>query len=231
MPRECDVCIPCYEMNGKGAEYLDSLLWSLSTQEDVDFGVIVSDQSRDDSVEKTCRLYDFVEYYRFEGPKNPCDNLNNALGISEAKVIKIMFQDDLMIPEPDSLYKCVSPILRGDAKWSACACLHTSDGINLKRLIVPRYHEQIHHGVNTMSSPSIISILNDGVPDFDNQVSLLLDVEWYKRVHDKHGDFCLVEDPCVVNRIHNDSLSSQINKNYEETLNREKEYVIGKHDL
>lgn len=230
MPHECDVCIPCYEMNGKGAEYLNSLLWSLCIQEGVDFGVVVSDQSEDDKVEEVCESYDFVRYHRFEGPRNPCDNLNNALSISDAKVIKIMFQDDLMIPEKDSLHKCVSPILSGNARWSACTCMHTSDGVSLERMITPRYHDQIHYGVNTMSSPSIISILNEDVPDFDNQVSLLLDVDWYKRVHDAYGDFWLIDDPCIVNRLHENSISNTVNKNTGEVLLKEREYIREKYE-
>ena len=217
-------------MGGKGHEYLNMLLSIVSLQRGVMFEVVVSDQSTDEEVRKTCDRYEFVKYHRFDGPRNPCDNLNNAIKLSDGEVIKILFQDDFFFPDPDSLFRCVSPILEGRARWTACTTLHTRDGTLLENPIVPVFHERIHYGKNTMSSPSIISILNDDVPEFDNQISLLLDVDWYKRTHDLHGDFHLVKEPCVVNRLHENSISNTVNKNTEEVLLKERDYIKEKYE-
>ena len=63
------ICIPSYEMNGKGHVYLEYLLDSIAYQEGVDFDVIVSDQSTDDKIVELCKKYDFVECLQFDGPK------------------------------------------------------------------------------------------------------------------------------------------------------------------
>lgn len=223
------ICIPCYEMGGKGHEYLNMLLDIVSLQRGVMFDVVVSDQSTDDKVRQTCDEYEFVKYHKFDGPRNPCDNLNNAIELSDGEVIKILFQDDFFFPDPDSLFRCVSPILEGRARWTACTTLHTKDGTLLENPIVPVFHEKIHYGKNTMSSPSIISVLKEGIPRFDPNLSLYLDVDWYKRVHGIHGDFHLVKEPCVVNRLHPRSLSSHIDKNYQEVVDRETKYVSEKY--
>ena len=221
-------------MGGMGAEYLSMLLETAASQEGVDFKVIVSDQSDDSEVEDVCGLYEFVEYHRFEGPRNPCDNLNHCISKSDARVVKIMFQDDFFYPSKDSLLKCVEPILDGKCTWTASACLHTYDnGKTVSRPMIPRYHSQIHMGVNTISSPSVVAFKREddlNVTLFDPNISLLLDVDWYKRMEYKHGLPFIVDSYNVVNRIHENSISNTANKETEKVLLKEQEYIREKYE-
>jgi len=218
-------------MSGVGAEYLNALLKTVAHQEGVDFKAIVSDQSTDSKVEEVCKLYDFVEYHRFDGPRNPCDNLNHCISKSDAKVVKIMFQDDLFCSPKDSLLKCVKPILNGECKWTASACLHSRDGVHLSNPMTPRYHDSIHLGNNTVSSPSVIAFLNDGAPQFDNRLQMLLDVDWYKRMRSEFGDLGVVKDYCVVNRVHDKSLGSMILRDNSDSIKKELALVREKHKI
>lgn len=228
---DVDVCIPCYEMGGMGGTHLRSLLESIEIQEGVTFRAVVSDQSEDREVEDVCKDFEaFVDYHKFDGPKNPCDNLNYGITKCSAKTIKIMCQDDLLVGI-NSLDKCARPILDGRVKWTACSCAHTNDGINLYRPITPAYHDQIHFGHNTMSSPSVICVINDqeSLPRFDNEILYLFDVDWYKRLHDEYGDFEMIKDICIVNRMHDDSMSNTENADVSEVLPREQKYIKEKY--
>jgi len=228
---DVDVCVPCYEMNGMGGPHLRSLLECIEIQEGVNFRAVVSDQSENEEVKNVCSDFShFVDYFHFDGPKNPCDNLNHGIAKCGAKTIKIMCQDDLFLGI-NSLEKCVRPILEGRTKWTACSCMHTNDGIDLYRPITPMYHDQIHYGNNTMSSPSVVCVINDQecLPRFDNNILYLFDVDWYKRLHDEYGDFEMIEDICIVNRMHDDSMSNTVNATAE-VLPREQKYIKEKYD-
>ena len=44
------ICIPCYEMSGKGHKYLEHNLNHIVSQNYKNFEVIISDQSQDDKI-------------------------------------------------------------------------------------------------------------------------------------------------------------------------------------
>ncbi len=230
------ICIPSYEMNGKGHVYLEYLLDSIAYQEGVDFDVIVSDQSTDDKIVELCKKYDFVECLQFDGPRNACHNTNNAMKHAKGKVVKIMFADDWFV-SPSALKNCTQPILEG-AKWLASGCTH-SDGIKRDEidgrcyyvgLMKPRYHSEIHYGKNTISSPSVISVINDDIPEFDENVCLLLDVDWYKRLELKYGPPHITETFNICNRVHSDSLQGIMGDDLQNVLEEEKKYISKKYE-
>lgn len=222
------ICTPCYEMNGKGSLYLEKLLDTASIQRGITFSVLVSDQSIDDSIEKVCKKYSFVDRVRFDGPRLASSNINNAMMTTDADIIKIMFQDDFFADD-ESLLSCVEPILRGEF-WSATACIHTDSNANaFFRPMLPRYHDTIHHGVNTISSPSVITTRKDDSVLFDECVSMLLDVDWYKRMQIAHGNPHINNRVNVVNRLHEDSLQATINRDRQEDVDIELEYIKRKY--
>ena len=227
-----NVCVPAYEMYGVGYLYIRELLESVSIQEAVNYSVVVSDQSTDDKVKKVCQEYDFVEYHYFDGPRNACDNLNHALTKCTGDIVKILFADDFLVDDIESLYRCVEPIMNEETFWTATSCLHTYDsGANVTRPLTPFYHTNIHMGVNTMSSPSIISFRNDKKNPimFDPNVKLLLDVDWYKRMELEHGEPRIVETFNVINRMHEKQLQNTECAD-ESVLRNEQLYIIEKYE-
>jgi len=222
------ICIPAYEMNGKAKEYLGQLLNSISIQRGVDYHVFVSDNSTEnDDVKQVCNSYDFVTVINNTGRKSASSNMNNALLQSTGDVIKIMFADDFFVDDY-SLFDSTKPIFDGQL-WSVTACCHTQNGKEFFRPFFPRYHNDIHLGTNTMSSPSTISMRRDNQTLFDENINYLLDVEWYKRMCIRHGEPHINNRINVVNRIHEDSLSSSLHKEgIENVMEKEVTYVKSK---
>lgn len=215
-------------MNGKAKEYLGQLLNSISIQRGVDYHVFVSDNSTEnDDVKQVCKSYDFVTVINNTGRKSASSNMNNALLQSTGDVIKIMFADDFFVDDY-SLFDSTKPIFDGQL-WSVTACCHTQNGKELFRPFFPRYHNDIHLGTNTMSSPSTISMRRDNQTLFDENINYLLDVEWYKRMCIRHGEPHINNRINVVNRIHEDSLSSSLHKEgIENVMEKEVTYVKSK---
>jgi len=215
-------------MNGKAKEYLGQLLNSISIQRGVDYHVFVSDNSTEnDDVKQVCKSYDFVTVINNTGRKSASSNMNNALLQSTGDVIKIMFADDFFVDDY-SLFDSTKPIFDGQL-WSVTACCHTQNGKEFFGPFFPRYHNDIHLGTNTMSSPSTISMRRDNQTLFDENINYLLDVEWYKRMCIRHGEPHINNRINVVNRIHEDSLSSSLHKEgIENVMEKEVTYVKSK---
>ncbi len=51
------ICIPTHEMGGQGSEFLRQSFDILATQTFQDFDVVVSDHSKNDSIENLCKKY------------------------------------------------------------------------------------------------------------------------------------------------------------------------------
>ena len=49
------ICIPCYEMNGKGVEFLNYSFEILKNQSYKNFEIIISDNSKSDVIENLCK--------------------------------------------------------------------------------------------------------------------------------------------------------------------------------
>lgn len=216
-------------MGGKIKLHLTQLLNSISIQKAIDYHVYVSDNSTEnDDVKQVCNDYDFVT--RIENKTNiktASSNMNKAILHSFGDFIKIMFADDFFVDDY-SLFDCVKPVFDGNF-WSCTACCHTNDGKHLFHPLYPKYHEDIHLGKNTMSSPSTITLRRDNTVLFDENIHYLLDVEWYKRMRLKHGIPHLNNRINIVNRIHEDSLTSQLKKqNLNIIMEKEVEYVSNK---
>ena len=59
----------------------------------------------------------------------------------------------------------------------------------------PKYNKKIHLGKNTIGSPSVLSIKNENPLFFDENMTWLLDCDYYKRLYDKYGE------PLILNEI------------------------------
>ena len=217
------IAIPTYEMNGYGEEFLSYSFGLLSKQTFKDFEIIVSDHSKTNIIKETCDNWSEIlniKYYKNTykiGGSSP--NINNAIKLSNGQWIKLLFQDDFLY-DNNSL-KNLKKHIDGNSgiTWVATACEHTNDGINMYRPFYPSWNENIHIGINTISSPSVITIKNtDNKLYFDEDLIWLMDVEYYKRMYDIYGEPSYMQTINVVNRTWGNSLSNtlpQIIKNKE----------------
>ncbi len=131
-------------------------------------------------------------------------NTNAGINRAQGELIKILYLDDYFA-HPGAL-QTISDAFTETDQWLATGCLHQqSDPETLEEPHSPHYPSyahNIHTGNNTIGSPSVITIRNDGHLLFDERLSFLLDCDLYRRYFDLCGPPKLVDDLNVVIGIH-----------------------------
>ena len=229
------ICIPTHEMNGLGKEFLENSLTCIKQQTYSDIEVIISDQSTNDDIKEVCEKRKDeldINYFYFDGKRGITANTNNAIKHATGDIIKILFLDDFLLVA-EAIEKMVDSFKnQPDKMWLITACMHLNqEEKTLCRPMLPQYHDEIHKGNNTISSPSVLSIRNTPeLINFDERLEWLMDVEYYKRLHDKFGPpIVFSEHPCVAIRLHNTSVSSSMDSEEgQKVKDEELKYVIEK---
>ncbi|WP_294624268.1 glycosyltransferase, partial [uncultured Roseovarius sp.] len=93
------VCVPAYEMGGRGCEFLDHSLKVLSDQDFQNFEVVVADQSEDNAIKNLCDDYSGLNVRHIPTghlKRQASANTNAAIDNSCGVVIKVLFQDDFL---------------------------------------------------------------------------------------------------------------------------------------
>lgn len=194
------IVIPVYEQKGLGLTFLKRNLERIATQTYKNFEVIVSDNSTyfaADSMKGLCSKYPFVKYVKNDGAKAISPNVNNAIRNATGEYIKVLFQDDFLFHD-NALQDIVDNLSGG---WLVTASEHSTDGVNMIRPFYPEYNRDIYLGNNTISSPSVLTFINDGDTFFDEKLSMLMDVDMYKRLYDKYGTPTILNKINVVNGV------------------------------
>lgn len=229
MPK-ISVCIPTYEMKGKGRDFLNFSFDILNSQTFKDFEVVVSDHSIEQDIKDLCEEWKNrlqINYIRNEYKRGISSaNINVAIKNAKGEAIKVLFQDDFLLGV-DSLETQYVHFFSNHNQWMVTACAHTSDGINIKDPFYPKYHDSIQYGNNTISSPSVLMIKNEDVLEFDDNLFWLMDVEYYKRLYDTFGLPSICNYITVVNRGHENQVSNILAT--EEVKAREYKYVVEKY--
>jgi glycosyltransferase involved in cell wall biosynthesis len=226
MPK-ISICIPAYDMGGKGAMFLEQSFLRLGAQDFDDFEVVVSDQSQSSDVYDLCVSTTEITvrhvWFR-DGPKQASANTNNAMRHATGEIIKVLFQDDLLMAR-DALRQTAEAFDHSDAAWLICGSGVTRDGQTVERPMVPRLHPQLHLGKNTVSSPSVLAMRAAQKLEFDEDLIWLMDVDLYKRLLLAYGAPHILPDTLVWNRLHSGQVSESVSG---ETRARELKYVRGK---
>ena len=238
MDEGVSIAMPTYGYRGHGAEFLDFSLKKLSSQTFPNFEVVISDDSTDDSIYNVTKKFPNldIKYHKsrdIELPdrqykKGMTPNLNRALKQCNREMIQILFQDDFVYDQ-FSLQKIYTKFKSTNSKWLACAFYCTKDGYNMHRSQIPQYHDEIYLGVNTMSSPSIVSILNNDIILFDEDLIMLMDCDFYKSMAIKFGLPTILDYFAIAIRQHSHQIST--NEGTEEGLmDREVQHVKKKYE-
>lgn len=220
------VCIPTYEMKNIGPIFLEHSFNILAKQSFKDFEVVISDHSSNDGIKEICDKYkDLINVKYHKNTDNlgsSSANINNAMRHASGKLIKVLFQDDFLFNE-DSLEITVSNFNIEKDTWLVSRCEHSNDGKTFIRDFKPHYNDNIHLGLNTISSPSVLTILNDNPLFFDENLIWLMDCDYYKRCYLKHGLPKILNAVTVVNRMGEHQVTNSIvNREIER---KELEYV------
>ena len=224
------ICIPAYEMKGKGAEFLEFSFGILLQQTYKNFEVIVSDHSVTSVIEEVCTKWksalDIKHYYNDNNRGMFPHNMNNAISKAKGTIIKTLCQDDFLYTN-SSLETMVFNFTGGKNYWMVSACCHTQDGYNLYNPFYPYYNQEIQYGKNSLSSPSVLMFRNEDVMPFDENLFWLVDCDYYKRLYDKYGLPGICNEISVVNR---EDISTRVSASIsQEVKNKEYEYIINKY--
>ena len=123
------IAIPCYEMHGRGAEFLDFGLSRIASQSYRWIEVVVADHSTDDSLARICDAWQ--THIKLQYVRNPLKrgsssaNLNVAIKNARGELIKILCQDDYLFDET-AIERTVAAFRPTDA-WLVTSYLHTTD--------------------------------------------------------------------------------------------------------
>jgi glycosyltransferase involved in cell wall biosynthesis len=222
------ICIPAYEMNDKGVEYLEYSFNILYHQTYKNFEIIISDHSIDNNIKDLCDQWSQVlniKYFRNEINRgNSSANINNAIKRAGGDIIKILFQDDFLYDE----YSLEKQLEHFKNTWLVTACCHY-DGNAVTKPFYPQYHDQIHYGQNTISSPSVLMFKNENVIEFDENLIWLMDVDYYKRLYDKFGYPSICNYISIVNREHQNQVTNTLAT--EEIKQNELNYIKQKNKI
>lgn len=180
------VCIPVYEQAGSGARYLDALLQSIRRQKDIEFDVIVSDNSAGTELETLCA--EFAGHFPLRYLRNPVpgvsNNSNNAIAHATHDFIKIMYQDDLLI-DSHALAMFADALTR--KPWAICSFSPMNSRGFLRPARRPVWPRNILCDNNTFGMPSIMALRRDDEIRFDPKLKVRLDCEYYWLFHKKYG--------------------------------------------
>jgi glycosyltransferase involved in cell wall biosynthesis len=190
-------------MHGKGLEFLQLSIERIKNQNFTRFEVVVSDNSQNDDIKRYCETQ--VKFLNLIYVKNKTRigisaNINFAMEHARADVVKVLFQDDFFYNNHalDHLYRAWNG---KDRKWLISASVHSHDGENFYHTLVPKFHPKIFLGSNTISSPSVLMISRKDAPRFDENLTWLMDCDYYKMCFDSLGFPAICEEPTVVNRV------------------------------
>jgi hypothetical protein len=206
------IAIPCYEMNGRGVEFLNFSFEKIYEQTYKEIQVVISDHSIDEGIKDLCDQWKEklnIKYVKNDKNRgSSSSNINNAIDHSDGEIIKILFQDDYLYGE-NSIDDIVINF-NEDTLWLITACNHTKDTIKFENVHYPYFHDNIHLGFNTISSPSVLTINKSVTERFSEDLIWLMDCDMYKKLHIRYGLPTIVNNINVVNRLWGNRLSDTI---------------------
>lgn len=215
------IAIPTSDMPNKEALF-QRCLESLWDQDYQDFEVVVTDNSEDDVIQKMCEYYKTgIRYYK-NPIKGMAQNTNEAIRRSKGDLIKILYMDDFL-SENFALDRMVKWFHKG---WLVACCAHTHDGKYLSRPHTPVYSDDIHTGHNTIGSPSVMMIKNDDPLLFDENMTWLLDCDYYKRMYARYGKPTVVKEILIGIGLHDGQATNTMG---EERKLQEYQYIMKKY--
>lgn len=218
------IAIPTYGYEGKGSEFLNFNLDILAKQTFKNFEIVISDHSTDSTIKNVVDQWrdklhiKYISCDKGRGVISP--NINNAMRHCKGDWIKILFQDDFLYNE-DSLQIQHDFIKSNqDMTWLMTKFYHSNNGFDFYNLYTPHWVDDIWTGNNRMGCPSGMTLKNKDLIFFDENLNLFMDVDFYKRMYDLHGNPYILNEITYVNRTWGARLTDTItqeerNKDYE----------------
>jgi hypothetical protein len=225
------IAIPTYGYNGKGSEFLEFSFEKLNSQTFKNFEIVISDHSTDDTIKDICDKWkeklNIIHFFNENGRGVISPNINESMKNCKGQWIKILFQDDFLFDE-NSLQKQHDYILQNqNLKWFFTQFYHSNNGINFYRHYFPQWNSTVWSGNNTLGCPSGLTLKNNDLIFFDENLNWLMDCDFYQRMFLKYGEPSVLNEITVVNRTWGNRLTDTISEQqkYNEFLIVSKKYA------
>jgi dTDP-4-dehydrorhamnose reductase len=208
------ITIPAYGYNGKGSEFLEHSLKIISNQTFKDYEVIISDHSTDNTIKDICDRWkdklNIIHFFNERGRGIISPNINECMKNCNGEWIKILFQDDFIF-DKNSLQKQYDYIKRNtNLIWFFTQFYHSNDGVNYYNHYYPRWNSTVWTGNNTLGCPSGLTLKNNDLIFFDENLNWLMDCDFYQRMFLKYGEPSVLNEITVVNRTWGSRLTDTI---------------------
>jgi hypothetical protein len=129
-------------------------------------------------------------------------NLNFLIRKSTSSLTKILFQDDFFIHE-NSIANIKKYFEKNDVTWLATASKNYCNSTEkFVKNIRPRMSRNLADGINSIGSPSVITLKTSHFVDFDEDLIWMLDCDWYLRMAHQQGLMGVLKDFQIANRLH-----------------------------
>ena len=170
------IAIPYYPM--QNAEYfMDRCIKSIESQKNVDYEIVIT-----------------------ENPGGWSANHNEAIKKCKGDIIKFLHMDDYLYHA-----NCLEMIEKKfkPNSWLVTGCIHnrTSTG-DLFNIHNATWNNDIFTGNNTIGGPSVLTIENNNPILFDEDLTWLVDCDYYMKLYKRYGEPVILDTICVGIGIH-----------------------------
>lgn len=233
------IAIPAYDMHTHGVPFLARALDSIKKQTSIDLSqidVVISDHSVNFEIETFLSSYQalFKLHYIRNSTHfgNISQNLNHAIQFVLQKCpssyIKVLFQDDFLLGD-DHLagINRIAQEAKPDAIFTGAT--HSANGTTFYNPISPQNNPFLIFGQNSISSPSTLTISRKACQEqpCDEQVQLLMDVDWYYRIFKSYSSIVFAPELLVVNGVWDGQMQHQFDA---QSFAKELSYVLSKYE-
>jgi len=198
------ICIPTYNQ----VEYLKKCIQSILVQEYLEYEIVISDDSTNDTVKSyidSLGLNEKISYYRNSPSLGTPENWNHSISKAQGKYIKVLHHDDFFT-ETNSLAQFVSLLENNpnaDLGFSATlVCniktsknsIHTCSPNQLAKL-KNEYHYLFFK--NLIGAPSATIYRKEMAVKFDNRFKWLVDIDFYISALTKNNRVQYIDKPLI----------------------------------
>lgn len=178
------IAIPTHDMANKEF-FLRRSLNAIKQQTYKDIEVVITDNSDDRKLEEVAKEFDLnIKYFKNEGQaKTMAVNTNTAMLKSTGELIKVLYLDDYLAHD-----RALEDIVHNfQGEWLVSACNHSDGTMPPFNNHYPGWSENLKSGENLIGSPSVMTVKRDSKLLFDENMTWLLDCDYYVRMNEKYG--------------------------------------------
>jgi glycosyltransferase involved in cell wall biosynthesis len=194
------ICIPAY----RRPQNIDRLLYSISIQTFKDYEIIITDDSRDDSLKAVLQKYGQlpIVYHKNEQSLGTPANWNFGISLAKGEWIKIMHDDDWFVDE-NSLQNFVRPTSKGN-RFIVSRYYNVFESGKKEQPSFPKDQKDkiIHQPMlllakNVIGPPSVTLIHSSIKERYDTFMQWRVDIDYYVRILLKEKSFELIDEPLI----------------------------------